>query len=174
MKILVVSDTHGKVENLRETIGIEKPDRIYHLGDGLGVEDKIWMMTTADLEIVAGNCDMGSGLMNEIVLEVGKHVILLTHGHYYNVNYGYDQLIEAAKRKGCDIVLFGHTHVPVIEYRACEGYGPVTLANPGSIASPRQNGREHTYLIIEVDNEGEFKMDLHSLEEFDRKNGNKN
>ena len=167
MKILVVSDTHGKSENLRDVIEIEKPDRIYHLGDGQGVEDNLWMMSEAPAECVCGNCDWGGNLPNEVVLEVGNHVILLTHGHYYGVGYGYEKIAAAAKLKGCDIVLYGHTHVPTIDY-----YEGLTIANPGSIAYPRQNSREHTYMTILVDNEGEFKMDLHSLEEYDRGHGN--
>lgn len=174
MKILVVSDTHGKVENLREVISLVNPDRIYHLGDGQGVEDKIWMMSAAPCECVAGNCDFGAMLPNEVVLEVGQHVLFLTHGHYYGVNYGYDQIMAAAKAKGADVILHGHTHVPVIEKRADGEGGVFIIANPGSIASPRQASREHTYLEIIVDGEGQLHFELHSLEENDRKNGNKN
>ena len=166
-KILVVSDTHGKMENLREVINIEKPNVIYHLGDGQGVEDRLWMMSEAPVECVCGNCDWGTNLPNELVLEVGKHVVLLTHGHFYGVNYGYEKIIEAAHAKGCDVVLYGHTHVPTIDHVA-----DLIIANPGSIAYPRQNSREHTYMTILLDNEGEFKMDLHSLEEYDRAYGN--
>jgi len=167
MKILVVSDTHGKSENLRDAIQIEKPDKIYHLGDGQGVEERIWMMSEAPCECICGNCDFGANLPSELVLELGKHVVLLTHGHYYGVSYGYDKLAEAARAKGCDVVLYGHTHVPTIDH-----YGDLIIANPGSIAYPRQNSREHTYMTIMVDNEGELKMDLHSLEEHDRAYGN--
>lgn len=172
MKILVVSDTHGKMENLREVIDIEQPDRIYHLGDGQGVEDRIWMLSAAPCECVSGNCDFGVNLPHEVVLEVGKHVILLTHGHYYGVNYGYDKLIDVAEQKGCDVVLYGHTHVPCIDKVASKSGKVFVVANPGSISSPRQNSREHTYMLINVDSTGEFQFGLHSLEEYDRKNGN--
>ncbi|MCR4567440.1 MAG: YfcE family phosphodiesterase [Pseudobutyrivibrio sp.] len=167
MKILVVSDTHCRAENLRDAIEIEKPDRIFHLGDGQGVEDKIWMMSEVPLECVCGNCDWGADLPKDIVLEVGKHVVMLTHGHFYGVEYGYTKIAEAAKEKGCDVVLYGHTHVPTIDR-----YEDLIIANPGSISQPRQQSGEHTYMTIMVDNEGEFKMDLHSLEEYDRTHGN--
>lgn len=163
MKILVVSDTHGSPDNLRTAIEIEKPDRIYHLGDGQGVEDKLWMMSEAPAECVCGNCDWGGNLPNEVVLEVGNHVILLTHGHYYGVGYTYEKIAAAAKSKGCDIVLYGHTHVPTIDH-----FQGLVIANPGSISFPRQNSREHTYMTILVDNSGELQMDLHSLEEYER------
>ena len=167
MKILVVSDTHGRAENLRDVIEIERPDRIFHLGDGQGVEDKIWMMTEAPTECVCGNCDWGANLPSDAVVEVGNHKFLLTHGHYYGVDFGYERIAEAARAKGCDVALYGHTHVPTIDR-----YQELIIANPGSISMPRQNSREHTYMTILVDNEGEFKMDLHSLEEYDRTHGN--
>ena len=167
MKILVVSDTHGMSENLSDVIEKEKPDRIFHLGDGQGVEERIWMMTDAPVECVCGNCDWGTNLPNEVVLEVGKHTIMLTHGPYYGVGLSYERIAAAAREKGCDIVLYGHTHVPTIDY-----YEDLIIANPGSIAFPRQNSREHTYMTIMVDNEGEMKFILHSLEEYDRKHGN--
>ncbi len=167
MKILVVSDSHGKMENLREVIHIEKPDRIYHLGDSQGVEDSLWMTTDVPTEFVAGNCDWGSNMPSELVLEVGKHVIFLTHGHNYGVAYGYGPIAEAARKKGCDVVLYGHTHVPTID-----NYTGLIIANPGSISFPRQPSREHTYMIITVDQAGDFRYDLHSLEEYDRKHGN--
>ncbi len=166
-KILVVSDTHGSSERLRNAIEIEQPDLIYHLGDGQGVESEIWMMTTAPVECICGNCDWGVNLPNEVVLEEGKHVILLTHGHYYSVSSGYETIAQAARSKGCDVVLYGHTHVPTIDY-----YEDLIIANPGSISFPRQNSREHTYMTVLVDNEGEFKLQLHSLEEYDRTHGN--
>ncbi len=168
MKILVVSDTHGRAENLRDAIHIEEPDRIYHLGDGQGVEDDIWKMSEAPVECVCGNCDWGTNLPNEVVLDVGSHRVLLTHGHYYGVNYGYEKISEAAHNKDCDVVLYGHTHVPTIDH-----YDDLIIANPGSISSPRQPGREHTYMIINVSEDGQLQMDLHSLEEYDRAHGNK-
>ena len=163
MKILVVSDTHGKNENLREVIDHERPDRIYHLGDGEGLEENGWMFTVP-LEIVRGNCDWGSNLPSFVVLEVGRHVIFLAHGHQYNINYDRSAIIEAATQRGCDVILHGHTHVPYLDYISTPA-GPVTIGNPGSLSFPRQESRLHTYMIIEVDSAGEFKYTLHSCED---------
>ena len=167
MKILVVSDTHGEIFDFKDVVEYEKPDRIYHLGDGEGIEEAVWKFTDIPMEIVCGNCDWGSDLPSNVVLEVGKHVIFLTHGHMYQVRSGYDNIARAAAEKGCDTVLYGHTHVPGIDYISTEN-GPMTIANPGSLAYPRQASREHTYMIIEVDAAGEFKMFLHSVEEMHR------
>ena len=148
MRILVVSDTHRKHDNL--DIAIEKvmPDRIYHLGDGEGGEDYIEAVAECPLEIVRGNCDFGSNLPAEVVMSLGRHVVMLTHGHYYNVNYGTQMLVEAAKEKGADVVFYGHTHVPELTYE-----DDITIVNPGSISYPRQEGRQPSYAIMEIDRE---------------------
>lgn len=42
MKILIVSDTHGRLENLERVIEMTKPiDALIHLGDVEGQEDYI-------------------------------------------------------------------------------------------------------------------------------------
>ena len=164
MKILVVSDTHGRNENFRDAIRIEKPDRIYHLGDGMGVDDEFWQISKVPAEFVRGNCDYASNLPEYLVLNVGKHVLFLAHGHSFGVNYDLNRIRGFAREKGADIVLYGHTHVPDIDY----SYG-MMVANPGSLTQPRQASREHTYMVIDVDEEGELKLSLHSLEEYDRK-----
>ena len=47
-------------------------------------------------------------------------------------------------------VMYGHTHVPYIEIG-----DDVTILNPGSISYPRQPGRKPTFLIMEIDEEGQ-------------------
>ena len=44
---------------------------------------------------------------------------------------------EEARRRGADIVMYGHTHVPALTIDA----DLVTL-NPGSLTYPRQQGRQ--------------------------------
>ena len=56
MKILVVSDTHGKHENLEKVLERVAPiDLLIHLGDAEGYEDHIADMAVCPIEIVAGN-----------------------------------------------------------------------------------------------------------------------
>ena len=136
MRILVVSDTHNKHEYLDMAIEEVQPDRIFHLGDGDGCEIYMEAVAGCPVEIVRGNCDFASTLPAEVVMRVGAHVVMLTHGHYYQVNYGTEELIEAAREKGADVVMYGHTHVPEIS----EHHG-VLVINPGSISYPRQRGK---------------------------------
>ena len=133
MKVLIVSDTHRKDDNLERIIEEEAPfDMLIHLGDAEGSEYLIedWVDKDCQLEMVKGNNDFFSVLEREIELELGKHRILLTHGHYYNVSLGVEGLREEAIERGCDIAMYGHTHRPYLE----QG-GKVTILNPGSLSS---------------------------------------
>ncbi len=113
MRVLVISDTHSKHENLETLLKKEEPfDLAVHLGDAEGCEDKIRAMAGCPLEIVAGNCDFMTALPMEQEIEIGRHRVFLTHGHYYNVNAGYEDIKKEARGRDCGIVMFGHTHRP--------------------------------------------------------------
>ena len=86
MKILIVSDTHRRDENLKFVIEEEKPfDMLIHLGDVEGSEQWIpeWAGEGCMMAMVMGNNDFFSRLERELELEIGPHRALLTHGHYY-------------------------------------------------------------------------------------------
>ena len=57
-----------------------------------------------------------------------------------------------------DIVMFGHTHRPVIQVE-----DEITLINPGSISYPRQQDGKNTYIILEISDSGEFTFELKSV-----------
>ena len=60
----------------------------------------------------------------------------------YLVNGHFDMLSEKAKAEGCDIVFFGHTHIPFDKT-----IGGVRVINPGSIWMNR-DGSEPSYMIV--------------------------
>ena len=118
MRILIVSDTHRRDENLKEVIRRTGPlDMLIHLGDAEGSEHAIatWVNEDCDLEIILGNNDFFSCLDKEKELMIGRYRTLLTHGHYYNVSVGAEYLKQEARARGFDIVMFGHTHRPFYE-----------------------------------------------------------
>lgn len=159
MKILIISDTHGKQENLLTILDRVKPiDRMIHLGDVEGQENLIAEMAECPLEIVAGNNDFFSTLEREKELQIGKYKILITHGHYYYVNMGLADIMQEGKARGMDIVMFGHTHRPVIEY----GDGIIAL-NPGSVSYPRQEGKKPSYILMEFDKNEDVHFELEFL-----------
>ena len=63
MKVLIVSDTHGRREEIREIIQREKPvDLLIHLGDILGDGEYIQSLAECPLELVKGNSDRNTDL----------------------------------------------------------------------------------------------------------------
>lgn len=118
MKILIVSDTHGRESNFQKVLDkIGTVDQVIHLGDVEGSEDYIRTMTDAPVAIVAGNNDYFSDLPHELTIQLGNYRALLTHGHYYFVSMGHDRIREEARIKGVDIVMYGHTHRPCLEQK---------------------------------------------------------
>lgn len=159
MRVLIVSDTHGKHENLREILQAEpRFDKMIHLGDAEGCEDEIAVMADCPLEIVAGNNDFFSMLEREKEIWVGKYKVLITHGHYYYVSAGIEDIKKEARGRGMDIVMFGHTHRPLIDKN-----GSVIALNPGSISYPRQDGRRPSYMIMEIDDNGDASFTIKYL-----------
>ena len=155
MKIVVVSDTHRKDDNLKLVLSEECPlDMLIHLGDAEGSEHFIpdWVNPECRMEMVLGNNDFFSRLDREREIDIAGHKAFITHGHYYGVSMGPEGLVDEAKSRGCDIAMYGHTHRPFLD--VIDG---VTVLNPGSLSYPRQEGRRPSYMIIHVDADG--KMD---------------
>lgn len=159
MKVLIVSDTHSRHENLEKAVKLEKPfDLMVHLGDAEGCEGVIQEMAGCPLKIVAGNCDFLSGLRPEEEIQIGKYTVLITHGHYFNVNAGIEDIKKEARGRRCDFVMFGHTHRPLIDYGR-----DVIAINPGSLSYPRQEGRRPSYAVMKLDERGEAHFMLRYL-----------
>ena len=69
----------------------------------------------------------------------------------YGVSLGTENIKEEARSRKVNVVMFGHTHKPYLEY--CSD-GLVVL-NPGSLSYPRQDGRHPSFMIMEIDRFGE-------------------
>lgn len=160
MKVLIVSDTHRHEENLIKAIEQNKPfDYLIHLGDVEGSEDYIRRMVTCPVCMVCGNNDFFSDLPKEIETTIGPFKVLLTHGNYYYVSLGTEEIRRQAVSRGVDIVMFGHTHKPYLEVEE-----HVTVLNPGSLSYPRQDGRQPSYILMEIDEEGTAHYEIKFLE----------
>ena len=147
MKVLIVSDTHGRDENLEEAVLREAPfDYLIHCGDVEGREIFIEALAECPCIIVAGNNDFFTDLSHEEEITLEGHKMLFTHGHYYFVSRNHDRLVEKAREDNCQIAMYGHTHTPVIE----EEDG-ILVINPGSLTYPRQRGRRPSYAVMELE-----------------------
>lgn len=161
MKLMIASDIHGSAYYLRkllEQYNAELADKLLLLGDilyhgprndlpeGYAPKEVIELLNHIKEEIlcVRGNCDTEVDQMvlefpilaDYCILYEQGHMIFATHGHQYNTS-------TPPMLKAGDILLHGHTHVPVAE----EFDGKYYL-NPGSVSIPK-NGSEHSYMIYE-------------------------
>ncbi len=161
MKLLIASDIHGSAYDCRallEAYEREQAQKLILLGDILyhgprndlpleyAPKEVIAMLNARKEEIlcVRGNCDTE---VDQMVLEFPiladygflyerDHMIFLTHGHVFN-----EQHLPMLKQG--DILLHGHTHVPV-----CREHETYIYMNPGSVSIPKE-GSERGYMTYE-------------------------
>ncbi|MBR0381932.1 MAG: metallophosphoesterase [Eubacterium sp.] len=151
MRILVISDSHGMNENVKGVLKqVGHIDMLIHCGDVTSGDLYIESLVSCPVHMVAGNLDQGLHLPKEKLIELEGHRIWIVHGHTYRVNQGLKILRGLARRKGADIVMFGHTHKPYIELGE-----DMTILNPGSLTYPRQRDGNPTFLIMEIDEFGD-------------------
>ena len=161
MKLMVVSDIHGSAyycEKMLECYKKEEADKLVILGDilyhgprndlpeGYAPKKVIEMLNNIKDEILAvrGNCDTE---VDQMVLQFPiladyaffywkEKMVFVTHGHNHNLK-------NLPMLKKGDILLHGHTHIPV-----CEKAELCTYMNPGSVSIPKENS-QHSYMIID-------------------------
>lgn len=161
MKLMIASDIHGSAHYLQELLAQyhqERPDKLLLLGDilyhgprndlpkGYAPKEVISLLNAMKEEIlcVRGNCDTEVDQMvldfpilaDYCILYERERMIFATHGHIHNVS-------NPPMLKAGDILLHGHTHIPVSE----EFDGKYYL-NPGSVSIPK-NGSPHSFMILE-------------------------
>ena len=117
-----------------------------HLGDVEGGEEYINAVVACEKHIVRGNNDFFSELPKEDEFYIGEKKVFITHGHTYCVSLDPQQVKEEGRARSADIVMFGHTHRPYLEQNP-----DITVLNPGSLSFPRPEGRQGSYMIMELE-----------------------
>lgn len=150
MRIGITGDTHGSQPAIRKIVNLAPPvEQWFHTGDYC--QDALLLKQLSGLPVtgVLGNCDGLSKEANvdEILVLEGFRV-WLTHGHRYMGHTHVEELAWWAKKLEVDIVIYGHTHIPMNSY-----YGDILLINPGSPARPR-GGSEPSFAVLNL-KEGE-------------------
>lgn len=163
-RVLVMSDTHGNSANIEAAITKTKTEigmihQVIHLGDIGSDARMLESLAGVPCYIVRGNTDYDNRLLATNVIHVGSHLIFATHGHRYDVNYNLSALRYAAMENGCDIAMYGHTHKPYLDINEED----VTILNPGSLSLPRQEGREKTFAILEINDNDEMKFEFYTI-----------
>ena len=133
MKILVLSDSHGKVGMLESIMNVNADADVFiFLGDG----ENDFARALKDCRIpaektviqVQGNCDHTSRQAVTLVRNLGGINFYITHGFEQRVKWELEKIYYLAQEKHCQVALFGHTHKPLLE-RAED----IMLFNPGSV-----------------------------------------
>lgn len=146
MTLLIVSDTHGRYERLSRLFELHKNvDALVFLGDGLSDLSRAGAQNYPfTVFALRGNCDGSGGSLlslrakEELSFNFDGINFFALHGHTRNVKGSLNNLIYAANERGADVVLFGHTHEPMLTYLPAEEYNlnkPIYLFNPGSLGS---------------------------------------
>lgn len=149
MRIVVISDSH-KRSDIVEKILYAQPDasHVFFLGDNAGdIEDLQYIFPNKIFHILSGNCDYFSNYPSSSMVSVAGKKIFFTHGHTLSVKYGVENLLKTTRQNGCDIALYGHTHIANILYE--DG---IYIVNPGSCSQSR-NGKE-SYAVIDIEPNG--------------------
>lgn len=147
MKVVVVSDTHGRIEPFLEKIENEKDiELIIHLGDMVDDAKKIQERTNLPMFSIRGNNDyMDVNTPWKQLIHLECHKVLITHGHKERVNFGISSLVYSAKEAQVDMVMYGHTHV--YHFEEVDG---IKVLNPGSAGYDR--GFEYeSFVIMNID-----------------------
>ena len=155
MTILVISDTHGRSDRIRELLRLHsEASAVLFLGDGLrDLPQDLTVSERPRLYAVSGNCDpylvSGISLGEEALVNFGSYRFLLMHGHRHSVKSGRERAVSYAMARGADVLLYGHTHVPEERYIPPEEGGrPLWIFNPGSLGAP-QDGSP-SYGLIQI------------------------
>lgn len=151
MKILIISDTHRRDEQFLRVMEREAPvEMIIHAGDAEGSEDEFSRIAGMPILYVAGNNDHTALSPRTLLVPIGKQRAFVAHGHLYQVYLSTEAIEREARMRHCQIAIFGHTHVPLLE----TSRNGILLLNPGSLGYPRQAGYRPSYAVMETDAEG--------------------
>lgn len=161
-KYIICSDIHGRSENLKQLLADEQEaDGLIIAGDleldPDVIADLVYKnyMNDCPIHAVSGNCDSYNPAAQRLrpidVFDIaGGNRVFLTHGNRYGVPRT-DVLSYAAEEQGCNIVIFGHTHMFF-----CEREAGILFINPGALKS-------FEYAIMTVSDDGSVSVERKSI-----------
>lgn len=154
-KILIVSDSHGLTDEIKQIKEQHQTEYAIHCGDS---ELDLDAPELEGFVKVAGNCDVDTRFPDEQLTEIAGVKIFVAHGHLYQVKSDLMPLSYRAQEEGASVVCFGHTHIAGAEKVAGQ-----LFINPGSIRLPK-NRREKTYAIMEWTTEDDVAVSFYTTD----------
>ena len=148
MKILVLSDAHKNLQNIKKVLNEVEYNYVLYLGDYVADILNFKSVLKDKLFIVKGNCDGDINVDDDLLIEIANKKIFLTHGHRYGVKLGIGKLLKKASEVNADILLFGHTHIP-LQTQIDNG---LVVLNPGSVGKGALGNNTFGIVEIEQDN----------------------
>ena len=146
-QILVVSDSHCNHDALMYLYSLYPKAVAYlHLGDSQESASYIYPFIT-----IKGNNDYMISEEYRIV-NIEHLKIYMIHGHQMYLNK--DNMVAKANRYGCNVFMYGHTHVPFYEF-----YNGVHILNPGALNRPR-SPIGATYALINIDDNNNISFEI--------------
>ncbi len=150
-RVIVVSDSHGAADDLREAFEQAarhgKIDAAVFLGDGSSDFESVIPFLHAHDTVcysVKGNNDWRSFDQNEILFTVNGIRFFACHGHTRQVKYGLDRLWYAAREREAQVILYGHTHRESIDLE-----GGVPMINPGAVCERYKARSAYAEVLVE-------------------------
>ena len=141
MLVGVISDTHSllRAEAMAALCGV---DLILHAGDvGTGTVLRE-LETIATVRAVYGNTDGPElGLPPSLALTLDGARVHVSHGH----ELGSPTPAKLVARYSADVIIYGHTHKPLIET-----HGGTLVLNPGA-AGPRRFSLKPSVALLTID-----------------------
>lgn len=146
MTFLIVSDTHGRYERLRQLCEkYPNADALIFLGDGLSDLDRAGVNEFGfTVFSVRGNWDSGMGSItalkskDELTRTFEGVTFYAIHGHTKGVKNDIRNAIYAAEENNADVLFYGHTHTPhytVLHKGEYDLNKTLHVFNPGSLAN---------------------------------------
>jgi len=154
MRIAVLSDTHLRVGKSLPPYVWEQltdMDMIIHAGDltNMGLVEELSCL--APVRGVRGNCDgWDISLPDRDIIECEEFKIGLIHGDSGKGKSTPDRAYNAFKDQSVDLIIFGHSHSPLIEWR--DG---IFMFNPGSPTDKRREP-QYSFGILDI-KQGQLK-----------------
>jgi putative phosphoesterase len=154
MRVGVVSDSHGEIENLRKAgrwlIDKQNVEVIVHLGDNY---DDAYTLENLDVQLIKvpgvfSNYYKRKDIPNRIIETFNDIKVLITHTECCHENDipGDLKPEELVSKKGVDVILYGHSHIPRIEQKHS-----ILYINPGHLKTEDKKGYPSSFAVVDFD-----------------------